>query len=1416
MHKKSLGICIGASTISFVITEAEGSAVSITSFHSVIHEGNPRKIISEYFNDIDTEDLPVTITGRKFKNLINGYTIPEPQTIEESIKYLKLQGKFGCLVSLGGENFILYCLSEKGTIDSVITGNKCASGTGEFFLQQIGRMNINIEEALNLADKEQFYTVSGRCSVFCKSDCTHALNKGIEKGKVVSGLCKMIADKTIELLSKQKSSDVIAIGGVSRNNSVINFIKKDYPSLYIPEEASYFEALGASLIGLEKGELIDKDNIFKSNYNNFTTLQPLNASRNKVVFKEFNRQKAKENDICILGLDIGSTTTKAVILRCDDNAVLASVYLRTNGNPVGASIECYKSLKNQIDVPIRIIGLGTTGSGRHISALHALTDGVVNEIIAHAVAAAHFDKDVDTIFEIGGQDAKYTHLTNGIASDYAMNEACSAGTGSFLEESAKETLNINYLEIGDIALTAEEPLNFNDQCAAFISSDIKTASHEGASKENIVAGLVYSICMNYVNRVKGNKPVGKKIFMQGGVCYNKAVPYAMANLVNKEIIVPPEPGLMGAYGVALEIKKRIELNLLDEKEFILDELINRDFDHLKDFICAGGAEKCDRKCSISIYDVEGKKYPFGGACSKYYNQRHHIKVNTEGNDYVDKRQELVYEKYIKYPNGSGKSIGISKSFQTNTLYPLYYNFFARLGLKVILSDNIAPEGIDKIRSAFCYPVEIAHGFFQDLLNKKVDYIFLPHITQMDYNDGHKYKRLCVFVQGENYYLRTSFKDEKLPPILSPVIDFALPHSEVKRVFCDIGKELGANKSECIEAFNFAYDAYSRMQAEFKNLGREALAKLEKDKSKFGMVLFGRTYNSFANEANLNIPHKIASKDIILIPHDFLPNEEFSSFDNMYWFSGQQILKSARYVSKHPQLFGVYITNFSCGPDSFILSYFRKLMGSKPSLTLELDSHSADVGVETRIDAAIDIIKNYLELSKRNLINDADDKIKTLKIVHDNNKVAIIDTDDKEYKITSEELEILIPAMGKFSTEAFAAMCKSFGINAKPLPVPKFKTLQYGRGLTTCKECLPFILTTGSLVEYIKELKDKNKKVLFFMPHGYGPCRQGQYYIMLQEIIKDMKLKDVGVLSMNDETSFSELGNNFFMKAWQALLTADVVHDIESVILALAVKKEEAVNILKIGWENLKSKIETGENKQFYMQLEQFAESLSRIKLREPIENAKVISLIGEIYVRREEFSRGDLVKILLDNSFVVRTAPICEYVYYSNYLIKKGIIENVNLKEKTSIIIKDNIQKYIERKVKKILSKSGLYKFEMIEIEKTMEYADDLISEKLVGESILTTGLALREILDDACGVVSIGPFNCMPSRLSESILNKEMTLEGKYKHGKIKENHYPEGLSTLPFLYIESDGNPFPQITQSKIEIFMMQAEKVHKVLKG
>ena len=1414
----ALGICVGASTIKAVkLFKSAGNKIEIISKESFIHNGNPREVLEDYFGNMKESNIYLTVTGRKFKNLLSVSSIPEAEAIELAFNYLGYNGKYDTIASLGGENFIVYTLDEKGHIQDAFAGNKCASGTGEFFLQQINRMNIPVEDAVKLSEKSEPYLVSGRCSVFCKSDCTHALNKGIQKEHVVSGLAKMIADKAIELISKSKCKNLLITGGVSKNYNVVNFIRQRYENVYVSEYSEYLEAIGAAINAWNTESSFENGNILVNDSTVFNFLKPLSEAKGMVKFSESKTGIANPGDECIIGLDVGSTTTKAVIIRVSDNSLLASEYLRTNGNPISATIECYKSIKEKINVPIKIIGLGTTGSGRQIAALYSLTNGIVNEIIAHAVAAAYFDKDVDTIFEIGGQDAKYTFLTNGVASDYAMNEACSAGTGSFIEEAAKESLDIEYKEIADIAFKSSNPINFNDQCAAFISSDIKTASQEGLPKEDIVAGLVYSICLNYVNRVKGNRQVGKKILMQGGVCYNKAIPFAMANIVGKEIIIPPEPGLMGAFGVALEIKNRIELGFLERQEFFLEELINREFVYSSEFICSGGFEKCDRKCSIAMIEIEGKKYPFGGACNKYYNQRLQIIANPAENDFVKLRRDLLFPEVNIKPQGSiQKTVGINKSFLTNSIFPLFLNYFNKLGYNVLLSDNVDSRGTDKMRTSYCYPAEISHGLFYNLLSKKPDFIFLPHITQMESKTDSQHNRLCVFVQGEQYYLKSAFSDDKLPELLSPVIDFTKSEEEIKKAFLPVAKKLGKTKRESDSAYDFAANELKLIYKELYKYGEKYLKEIDDNSVEFGVVLFGRAYNSFAKEANLNIPHKFASKNIKIIPHDILPVEGFETYENMYWYSGNQILRAARFVEQHPKLFGVFITNYSCGPDSFIIPYFRNIMGNKPSLTLELDSHSADVGIDTRIDAAIDIIRNYIEINKYRDRTAQKKKFNSLEVTNINSQITVKDSDNNSHSITSRNIEVLIPSMGRFSTAAFAATFRHFGMNAHPMPVPSFTTLQHGRGQTTCKECLPFILTTGSLIEHLKNKKNKDLITLFFMPHGFGPCRQGQYHIMLKDIINEMNLENVGVLTMNDENAFNDYGNDLFMLAWLAMMLADVIHDIESVVLTLAKDKKTGLEIIEAEWEKIIKTIETGINKNIYSQLEKSAKAFKGIELTTPLEEAKVISLIGEIYVRREEFSRGDLIKTLHSKGFVVKTAPITEYVYYSNFLLRKGLVKEGN-EDKThrmKYYVKERYQRGIEKKVKTILSKSGMITRHLINVDKTIDYAKELISEELLGETILTTGLALREILDESCGVISIGPFNCVPSRLSEAILNKEMTLEGKYKFGKIHRNGYPASLKSLPFLYVESDGNPYPQITQSRIEIFLMQAEKLHQML--
>ena len=615
---RSAGVCVGASSVDFVELETTPAGIRILEARTRRHEGNVRGALVDLVRDRDyTSSLPTAVTGKRFRSQIKLPGISEPEATESAYDVLKhIYGHVDAIVSAGGETFMVYQLDSEGRIADVHTGSKCAAGTGEFYFQQVRRMDLDADTALQLARGSDPYPLAGRCSVFCKSDCTHALNKGENKGRVVAGLCTMMGRKVFELLSGFNPKRVMLVGGTSHNEIMCAYLHERLGDLVVPAEALYFEAFGTALwaarragdghahprmlsrpaaedhpeprptesalvCGTPQSWTADpaalEAELFRPQESSFRFFDPLPAFQDRVRFHELERGTARDGDRCILGIDVGSTTTKALLLRQPDNRVLASVYLRTAGDPVGAARRCYRELASQVKgVSLEIYGLGVTGSGRQIVGLNALTDAVINEIIAHAKAAVYFDGAVDTIFEIGGQDAKYTYITNGVPADYAMNEACSAGTGSFLEEAAREELGLQTTEIAPAALRGQRPPNFNDQCTAFISSDIKTAIHEGIQENDIAAGLVYSVCMNYLNRVRGNRPVGSRIFMQGGVCYNRAVPIAMAALADRPIAVAPEPGLMGAFGVALAVKEQIEQGLLEPSSYCLDELARRE------------------------------------------------------------------------------------------------------------------------------------------------------------------------------------------------------------------------------------------------------------------------------------------------------------------------------------------------------------------------------------------------------------------------------------------------------------------------------------------------------------------------------------------------------------------------------------------------------------------------------------------------------------------------------------------------------------------------------------------------------------------------------------------------------------------------------------------------------------------------
>jgi len=1428
---KTLGICFGATTLQAVSIMADDGVVSVLESRRIPHEGNPRRVFLDFLADLDLLDIDaMAVTGRNFRTNVRLTSIAEPEAIEYALRQEYGDGAYpDAVISSGGETQLVYTISRNGGIISVHSGNKCASGTGEFFLQQIRRMGMSVEEAVAQAHSGTPHKIAGRCSVFCKSDCTHALNKGELRSNIAAGLCRMMADKIADLIKDKPCNHAAIIGGGSLNTAMIALLRERLPALEVPQQAASFEAYGAALFAAANPCLPLPENIEEivaGAGHSFGTHAPLSDAASLVEFKSMNRGTVQPDDQCILGLDVGSTTTKAVLVRTRDRAMVASIYLRTNGNPVEASRKCYAAILRQLgDCPVRIIGLGVTGSGRQIAALHALTENVINEIIAHATAAAYFDGDVDTIFEIGGQDAKYTYLTGGVASDYAMNEACSAGTGSFLEESAHESLNVKTEEIGEFALQGKAPPNFTDQCAAFISSDIKRAAQEGIGRNDILAGLVYSICLNYVNRVKGSRPVGKKIFMQGGVCYNRAVPVAMASLMRMPIVVPPEPGLMGAYGVALETQNRIELGAAKPASFDLAELAGREAIKEGEFTCAGGREHCDRKCRISRIRIASALYSFGGACDKYYNLRFKRTVDLEKLDLVAVRQQLLFEKYghadrfePAMDDRAPRTVGLCRSFLTYTLFPLYSAFFSELGFKVILSDEIDPEGIARTESSFCLPAEISHGAFLNLLKKNLDYIFLPQVSQLPVPNVPTWSRTCVFVQGEPYYLRTTFRKElesSTTVLLSPVLRMDGGYLRVLREFVTMAAGMGISEKKARHAFVAACRRQVEFEKEIRRIGAQALNWLDEHPGTFGIVLFGRPYNSFAADANMGIPHKTASRGHMIIPHDMLPADEQSVHAKMFWAMGQKMMKAAQFVKERRNLFGFFITNFSCGPDSFILTYFRNCMGSKPSLTLELDQHTADAGIDTRIEAALDIITSYRRTPARSGVVSGP-PYRQAQVICEGKEIYAISSQGVKYGLRDPRVEVMVPSMGQYGAQGLAAVLRGIGVNARALPIPDKEVLLTGRKNTSCKECLPYIITSGSLLEYLKTRQDPQRVTLFFMATGGGPCRLGQYCRGLELMIARNRLSNVAVLPMSDENSYGGMGKRAVLRAWQSIVISDVFGDIRSMLSVVAADRGAALRLVDECYREIIRYFDGTLSIRLTTLLSNCARRLSLVPLAKDPHDVPVVSLVGEIFVRREEFSRKNIVDYLEDKGFMVKVAPVGEYLCYANYVIHNGYGETLfPLGEQVKMKITVFAQEWWERRIKNILAGCGVYRLEMIDVAKTIDGVKHLINVNFRGECILTVGLSLREILEESCGVISIGPFGCMPSRVAEAVLKKEMDVRGKARMpGWDEKAHLFADIDTFPFLSIETDGSPFPQLIEANLEAFALQARRVHEKL--
>jgi predicted CoA-substrate-specific enzyme activase len=484
------------------------------------------------------------VTGPQSVSFLSLAYLPESICIEAALGHLDLRPDL--VLSLGGETFVVYCMAA-GSVRRMMSSNRCAAGSGEFLVQQFGRMNLNLTSGLEAARHGRRVALAARCSVHCKSDATHKLNKGeCTPADIACSLIVSLAAKIAALVAATgwRHDHVLLAGGLAQSEQLVNELSNLLPGtrFEVRPESGYLEALGAA-VSARRGAapLPDLASWLKpADAGRFPKRHPLSQFSDRVVrIQDSVATSPQPGTHCILGVDAGSTTTKAVLLERDSGRMVASCYLRTHGNPVQASFECIADLERQVaGVTLRVVQAAVAGSGREIVSIYLDNCTVFNEVLAHARAAREFAPDVDTLFEIGGQDAKFVALQAGIPVDYSMNDGCSAGTGSFLEEAAASDMQVPIEQLGPLALSSTAPVAFGERCAAFINSEVRSALQQGVPRADVLAGLVYAIIENYLSRLVGSRQIGRTVVLQGGVALNPAVANAVAALAGVKVIVP--------------------------------------------------------------------------------------------------------------------------------------------------------------------------------------------------------------------------------------------------------------------------------------------------------------------------------------------------------------------------------------------------------------------------------------------------------------------------------------------------------------------------------------------------------------------------------------------------------------------------------------------------------------------------------------------------------------------------------------------------------------------------------------------------------------------------------------------------------------------------------------------------------------
>lgn len=1408
-----IGLDIGSTTVKIAVLDKDKHIIhkEYTRHYSDIKK-TVMNILKDCSNLLKNKTIKISLTGSGAVDISKNLNVT---FIQEVIACSKAVEEFipntDVAIELGGEDAKITYFS--GNLEQRMNGS-CAGGTGAFIDQMAILLKTDANGLNNLAKEyEVIYPIASRCGVFAKTDIQPLLNEGAKREDIAASIFQAVVNQTISGLAQGRpiKGNIAFLGGPlyflpQLKNRFVDTLNLKPEEILSPEDANYYVALGAALYALETDELteIPFENLIKkviSNDSNETTsnntLNPLFEKKDD--YNEFiNRHNKASTNRCditeykgnaFLGIDAGSTTTK-LILTTDKNEILYTYYGSNEGNPLVSTINALLKLYNSINKDINICYSAITGYGEHlIKAALGIDIGEI-ETIAHYKAASFYKNDVDFILDIGGQDMKCMKIKNGVIDSIMLNEACSSGCGSFIETFAK-SLNMSVQDFSEKGMFSKKPVDLGTRCTVFMNSKVKQAQREGATLEDISAGISFSIIKNAlfkVIRIKNTDDLGKNIVVQGGTFYNNTILRAFELITNQNAIRPDISGLMGAFGAAILANENYS-NSKTSTLLLKEKLEN--FNYTTSLERCG---KCTNNCLLTINKFSDNSiYISGNRCER--GQEKYIskpKKKKLPNLYRYKLNRVFDYKSLPLKDAPRGIIGIPRVLNMYEDYPFWFTFFTKLGYRVILSGKstrkIYEIGIESIPSeSVCYPGKICHGHIMDLINKKINKIFYPCVSynvHEDENAGNHYN--CPIVTSYPETIEANIEMKNIT-FYKPFLNF----NDKRKVCLNLIKELESENisdEDISMAVECAYKEMYNYNNDVAQAGNSALDYIEKNNLR-GIVLCGRPYH-IDPEINHGIAEMIESYGLVVLSEDSLCfhgriQRPLRVIDQ--WTYHTRLYSAATYVSTKNNLELIQLTSFGCGLDAVTTDQVKEI----------LENHNK---IYTLIK--IDEINNLgaIRIRIRSLIASVNER--TLKNVKLENKKLISSTVPFTKKMKKTHT-ILVPQMSPHHFQFVNIAGRKSGYKFEVLPSVDKDAIDEGLKYVNNDACYPSIIVIGQMINAIKSGKYDLKNTSLLISQTGGGCRATNYIAFIRKALKDMGLDNIPVISANlvglDKQPGFKITLPFVNRMLIALSLGDLLMRVSYRTRPYEAIKG-SVNSLYDRWvKKCNLIVESGSYKKFKKAVSNIVKDFNNIKLLEDVIKPKV-GIVGEILVKFHPTANNNIYDLLENEGAEVVVPDLIDFALYCSY---NGTIryDNNILGSKKTKRISLLATKAIELYKKPLIDSLSKYnKFsvptKICEIANKAKNVLSLCNQ--CGEGWLLTGEML-ELLDSGVNnVLCLQPFACLPNHIT-----------GKGMIKKLKDIYPSSNIVAIDFDAGSSEVNQI-----NRIKLMLTTAKRNLKVL--